>query len=593
MRRGRGIALAATGVASAGVAALAVWFTVTYWSRRFPQEAGWTYRETLFFVAGWSSVVLAGGIGLWLWWRAPRNPSGRLLWIAGISLGLWFVGTYWPHRLGVQLYLAIYAMRPALAMALLGWPTGRPRPRIRTAIVVVTLACLALGMTVTVFSAGTPEDWPRDPLSRYDVAWVSITVSTVLGWLLIAAPAAAVMIALARQWRRLPVGARRLLTPITVTGLVVAGTDIVTTGLNSFGESLVFDERAGHLTVLGTVVLLQNYAQVGIAAVGVLLATRLRRRVVAATQRRLDIDLAGAAPIATPTAALQRMLGDPTARIVYRRPDGVWVDADSRETTIDNETRSITSVVDDAGEVLAAVDCDPGRRGHALLVDAAVATVATRLANERAAALAKAREGELVAVQHALLDATDAARRQLERDLHDGAQQRLVGLAIHAKLALREQDSSMAEALRAEVTLAERDLLDLIELDTPPALHRGLAAALHTLAATCAVPMEVNTDGDLDGSDQQAKVLWLLACDATANTVKHARAGSVRASLRVDALTAVLRISDDGCGGVASVPASIARRVHDVDGAVTMKSPPGGGTDLVVTVRREAVRRAS
>ena len=94
-------------------------------------DGHWSASYYLYFSVLGLSLLLGIFGGLWLWWRAPSLSTGLWLWFAAFSLSLWVIGTYWPSAWGMQLYLFIYCYRPALAMVLFGWPTGRPATRVR------------------------------------------------------------------------------------------------------------------------------------------------------------------------------------------------------------------------------------------------------------------------------------------------------------------------------------------------------------------------------------------------------------------------------------------------------------------------------
>ena len=110
------------------------------------------------------------------------------------------------------------------------------------------------------------------------------------GWAFSFLPAAALIVVLLRRLRGLPAGARHIFLPITITGVAVAGSDVVTNLVSLLPTRLVWDSAKSHSTLLGTVNLTQNYAQLGMAAVG-LIAFRLRQRATQAGARRLRLDL--------------------------------------------------------------------------------------------------------------------------------------------------------------------------------------------------------------------------------------------------------------------------------------------------------------
>jgi signal transduction histidine kinase len=578
-----------------GVSALlvvtAALLVVHNWKRRYV-SGGWTQAEWSYFGAALAGVIAADVSGLWLWWRAPRMAVGRYLWVAAVALNLWFIGLYWPNRWGGLLYWFIYLFRPALAMVFLGWPTGRPSARVRRWIAGLVAAQLATGLILGLWGGPpTPRGWPRNPLAPFHVGWVYPAFSLITGWLLFWFPAVAVIIVLIRRQRGLPAGARRLLAPITVAGVLVAGSDVVTGLASMLPTNVTWDYRTNHATVIGAVNLTQNYGQLLVATIGICIAFALRRRAVRSGERHLILDLGAARPLNAPTAALQQLVGDPSARILYPRAENTWIDPDGRSVPASCPHRVVTKVVDSGGTVIAAIETD-GRRGvHPSLVEVAAATVSGAIANGLALAVANARLGELEALQRALLDAIDDSRRQLERDLHDRAQQRLVGLALAARLAARASEPESIAAIRGEVQQARVELDQLIDGAVPVPLTRGLCAGLMTLAAANPVPTGVHAEGDLSPEDPLARTLWMVASEAVTNAEKHSDATHVRIDLLVDPQHVTLRVQDNGTGGVAETPRSIRQRVDEASGRVEVVSPTGAGTELTVTCRREVTVR--
>jgi signal transduction histidine kinase len=588
-RRVLGLLLMTLALVALSLTGAVVELTRSEWVVRYQgpgQRLLWSRAEWAYFFAGWASVLLGQLAGLWLWWRAPRNATGRWLWLAGLALGLWFVGTYWPNPWGMQLAWAIYAMLPALAMAILGWPSGKPGRTVRRWIAGIAIASFAVAVLVDLVSrSDTPGSWPQDPVSRFSVSWVAPVVDGVTGWLFYSLPAVAVIVVLVRRRRGVPREARRLLTPITITGILVAGSTITTVVVNDFALNWTWDDARNHATLLGTVNFVQNYGQVAIAAVGLLISFAYRQRSVRAGDHELEFELAR--PMSGDTSsALARLLDDPSARVLYRRPGGAWVDVHGERAAMGQPHRTFTPVEDRRGSTLAAIETDSRIGAHPSLLEIAAATVATSLTNERVFALASAKTTELVALQSALLDATDATRRRLERDLHDGIQQRLVGLTLAARLAARDGDRAAVESIRAEIAATRFAMLEIVDDRLPMVLYSGLASALMTLAATAPLEVEVHVRGDLEPSDPLARTLWLIASEAIANAIKHAHASTLLLDLAVDTSSAAVRVADDGCGGMSDPPKTIESRVREGGGEMTFSSPTGGGTDLVVMFNR-------
>jgi signal transduction histidine kinase len=576
-----------------GLTVLVVVLTVTYWGRRV-QGSGWTQAESSYFVAGWVSVLVGQLAGLWLWWRAPRNPTGRWLWLAGLSLGLWFVGTYWPNGWGMQLTWAVYAFRPALALAFLGWPTGWPSPAVRRWIVGLTGGAAACGLVIGLFGrAQIGQSWPKNPLAPFDVGWVDPVLGSIIRIVFYTLPAAAVLVILVRRWRVAPAGARQLITPVTVAGVLVAASDLFVFVTTSFLAGQTWNRATNRATVLGAINLTQNYAQVAIAAAGLIVAFGLRHRAAAgAGARSLTLELGRSTPELAPSTAAARLLGDPSARVIYRRSMDIWVDGEGRLAPVDAPGRTVTPVVDADGVVLAGIETDTRRGVHPSLIEMAAAMVLARAGNDQARAVANARQRELQALQMALVDTVDAARVRLERDLHDGAQQRLVGLALAARLAARRPTADAVASLKQELASARDEMTELLAGTIPVVLSAGLASALHTLAATTPLHGQVRCIGDLASDDPLARTMWLIASEATANAEKHAKASSLRIDLVVDAVTVILRVVDDGLGGVDVPPRTISERAAEASGTVFVVSPPGAGTELAVICPRASMEAA-
>ena len=192
----------------------------------------------------------------------------------------------------------------------------------------------------------------------------------------------------------------------------------------------------------------------------------------------------------------------------------------------------------------------------------------------------------------------DEARRRIERDLHDGAQQRLVSLALSLQLVARSADPATATALQGCIEDLQTALAELRELarGRHPAVltERGVPAALQALAARSPVPVVLDADlgGRLPAAHEAA--LYFVAAEALTNAAKYARAGAVEVTLHAGDGWAEIAVADDGVGGARAGGGSglrgLADRVEALGGRLTLTSAPGHGT----TVRaRVPVSRAT
>jgi signal transduction histidine kinase len=199
---------------------------------------------------------------------------------------------------------------------------------------------------------------------------------------------------------------------------------------------------------------------------------------------------------------------------------------------------------------------------------------------------------QLTQTRAGVVDAADAERRRLERDLHDGTQQRLVSLAINLGMA-RAQEGTAEQAHRAiaeaheEAKAALAELRDLIRGLHPAVLEdRGLDAALSGVVARMQIPVRLTVDMDRRPAPVIEAVAYFVVSEGLANMAKHSQAteGAVFVQRSGDRLHVI--VTDDGVGGADPAGgtglAGLARRAASVDGTFEIDSPPGGPTLLTV-----------
>jgi signal transduction histidine kinase len=214
--------------------------------------------------------------------------------------------------------------------------------------------------------------------------------------------------------------------------------------------------------------------------------------------------------------------------------------------------------------------------------------VATAIANAET-------RSQLTASRARIVAAADGARRRFERDLHDGAQQRLVSLGLELRMAeevVPPELPAVREHISRAVTSVTGVLEDLQEISRgihPAILSRGgLGPALKTLARRSAVPVELHLDFDRRLPDSLEVAAYYVVAEALANTAKHAQASTVKLSLEADDANVRLSIRDDGIGGADTRRGSgligLADRVEALGGQLQISSIYGSGTSLVATI---------
>jgi signal transduction histidine kinase len=207
--------------------------------------------------------------------------------------------------------------------------------------------------------------------------------------------------------------------------------------------------------------------------------------------------------------------------------------------------------------------------------------VATAVANAES-------RGALAASRARIVAAADESRRRIERDLHDGAQQRLVHAVIALKLALRalsngepNADELVAEAL-GHAEQANAELRELAHGILPAALTRGgLRAGIDALVSRVSVPVSVDVSVERLPVAVEATAYFIIS-EALTNVVKHARAAGARVTARVERGELRVEVRDDGIGGARGEEntglGGLADRVSALDGRLELESPPGAGT---------------
>jgi signal transduction histidine kinase len=467
---------------------------------------------------------------------------------------------------------------------LLAFPTGRLPSRAAAGTAVAAYAVLTIGQLVVFLFDDLADECPECPdnavlITADDTTAAALdAIVSAIGALV----AVAIIVELAGRWRSASPPLRRALAPVVGTG----GAAIVLIA----GLYATYTIAPGVYDVL-TWLLLAVVAAFPFAFLIGLLRMRLARLAVG----RLVVDLGSTPAESELRDALRRALLDPTLTLAYWQPDlGGFVARGGRPVSLPQPGDERTaSVIERNGRPVAALLHDAALELNPELIEAVAAAAGLALENERLQAELRARLEDLRASRSRIVEAHATERRRLERNLHDGAQQRLVALALELRAAERRKITDPAasrEVLGAAGRQLQQAIDELRELarGIHPALlsDRGLGPALEALAAR--TPLVVTVDVEDERLPEAIEVAaYYVVAEALTNVVKYAQA--TEASVRIERLGdhVILDVADDGVGGAdlqgGSGLRGLADRVEALDGSLLISSPRGRGTRIRAT----------
>jgi signal transduction histidine kinase len=281
-------------------------------------------------------------------------------------------------------------------------------------------------------------------------------------------------------------------------------------------------------------------------------------------------------------SVLAGTLHDPSLQLAYWLPErNTFVDAAGAPVLVElARDRALTHLERD-GETIAVLVHDPVLAGEPELVAAVAAGAGMAVQNEQLHAQVRSQLREVHASRARIVEAADGARRRVERDLHDGAQQRLVTVALALRLAHTQLGTVPSGELAALLDELARGIYPVLLTDA------GLGPALCSLAERCPVPAVVGDVPDRRWADAVEQTCYFVVSEALANAAKHAGARQVVVDVSEDGDRLRVEVSDDGAGGAetnGSGLRGLADRVAALGGALTVRSPRGGGTRMIATV---------
>ena len=534
-------------------------------------------------LVGWGFI----GVGLFAWWRRPDNRVGMLMAATGFAWLLSLVGAS-DSELLFTIGQATSSIFFATAIhMLLAAPDGWLHTRIERRIVAVGyLVVIVLVPPLYLFVDPARDlDCRECPDNLLFVARDETVLNAfgailnVIGITIVVA----VLLSLVRRWRRAPAPERRLYAAVYACGIALM---LALIGLFAL-QSVSNDSDA--LDVLFAV------AIAPLALIPYLyLAALVRARVLEGGAMGELVARLGEAPRAGELRdALAGALNDPSLELFYWLPaERGWVDPDGHRVELPGEGsgRAVTGVERD-GERLAAIVHDPSLLAARAHVRAVGAVASLALENERLDAELRCKVDDLRASRERMLRIGLEERRRLERDLHDGAQQRLVSLALNLRLArgrLRDDPDAADRLLAGASEELEAALEELRELarGIHPALlsDRGLETALETLAHRAPVPVRLGELPDERLPEAVELAAYFVVSEALTNVAKYAAASEATVSVGRDDGRIVVEVADDGVGGADPERGTglrgLADRLAVLEGRLEVDSERGHGTTV-------------
>src|SRR3984957_17020850 len=522
---------------------------------------------------------MAAGIAAWQRWPARR--LGRLFTIIGYLYLVPYILGNLANRVAwtiVNVTEGVYGV--ALAHLGLAWPSGRLRSRFECGVIVADY------VQNVAFNTAAPMFWNPAFTGRHARCPANIlligdgsrsawnTLNTIEG-LVGLAITGVVLTLIVRHWSSARGWSRRAMIPLLWIGAAVGAEEILTGSLFHFSALVTY--------ALLPLVLLAGPALFVISTV--------RARTAGGALGTAIVDLEPGASPGRLRDALARALGDSTLQLAFRQPGGVGhLDTSGQAVDADrpDSGRAVAPIAGSDGAVLVY---DEGLALEPQLVKLTAAAASMALEHARLQAEVQAQLEQVRASRARIVEAGDAERRRLERDLHDGAQQRLVTLSLALGMARDRAAAAdpelglLIESAGKEAREALTELRELARGIHPAVLtEAGLTGAIQALAERSPVATTITAVPDGRFPAAIEATAYFVVSEALTNVAKHAMASSAEVAICRRPGRLVVEVSDDGAGGARPEGGSglrgLADRVASVGGVLRGDRPSGGGTRL-------------
>jgi signal transduction histidine kinase len=562
--------------------------TPDHWLVLLVSVGGALASAALIFLATTSESLqqrsVSAALGIWLtvpyiaagliaWRRRPEGRLGPLMVAAGFVIWANFLA-WSSNSLLYTLGAADQFLVPAVLLHLfLSFPNGQLRSRLDRAIVTAGYGAVALTLARMVLGEGGE----RDLLALFDNPDLVTSLRAVQLALVSAVLLMGTVSLVLHRHREPP-----LRTPVSFFAYACS------LGLAMIAV-LYLVQLLAWTSVLGSIRYI-TFAIIGLAPIVFLVAIlheRLGRASVGELVEALGVNH-GPAGL---QEAVARALRDPSVRLAYWLPEfDSYADVDGRKIELESSPgRSSTPVKRDE-QTVAILLHDSALEDEPRLLAAVVSAIGMTIENAQMQVELRARLEELRGSRARILEAEQSERRRLERDLHDGAQQRLIALTLElGELGDRlDGDSEIRtriDSARQEVTASLAELRDLAHGIHPAAVSdHGLAVALESVATRANVPVEVIGATSDRMPEPVELAAFFIVCEALTNVARHAEATSAVVELERSQGVLIVEVRDDGIGGASADSGSglrgLADRVEALGGRLQVWSPVGRGTRL-------------
>ena len=523
-------------------------------------------------VWGLLGYVLAGVVA---WWRRPDSRFGLLMIAAGAA---WFLTSLSSSNLALPYTVGIaFDLLPAVLFlhVFLAFPSGRLGNRFELALVATGYFTAFVVQLVGMALDGFGPDNLLAVTPKADAAYSLLRVQLVI----LSALSLSGIVVLAVRRRRAGPPLRRSLA-LVVDSFVLALVMIAFLFL-----SAVFGMVSGQIEF--ETIRRATFFVLGLAPLAFLVALLLARLARSAVGE-LVVELRGDPAPTDLRDALARALGDPSLTLAYWLSDyESYADLDGKSVTVPPTDGRATTLIDRDGSHVAALLHDRALEDEPELLSAVGAAAGIALDNARLQAELAARLEEVKGSRIRVIEAGESERKRLERNLHDGAQQRLIALSLELKRLEKEVGDGPArrrlDEAQNEITQSLEELRAVARGLHPAVLTgHGLGVALEHVAAHAPLPVRLRVDIEGRLPEQVEIAAYYVVTESLTNIAKHAQAASAIVDIARQGDDVIVEIVDDGIGGADSERGSglrgLADRVEALGGRLRVWTPHGGGT---------------